>query len=92
MSWQTISQIVVFVGGILAVFGALGSHYFGKKEEDEKMRASEKREAILNDQILNLNGQVVNLNKQLVAVRSSTAETHKMLSLIFKSSGLAQEE
>lgn len=86
------SQIVLLLGLILAALGGFGSYHFGKKEDREKARASEKREAILNDQVLNLNSQVVNLNKQLDAVQSSTAETHRMLSLIFKSGGLAQEE
>ncbi|THI83606.1 MAG: hypothetical protein CAF41_013930 [Nitrospira sp. CG24A] len=54
MTSQTVSQIVLLLGVVLSAFGAYGSYHYGKLEEAENKRESDKAQNELKTQIKEL--------------------------------------
>lgn len=54
MTSQTVSQIVLLVGVLLSAIGGFGSYYYGKLEEQESKRESDKAQVELKAQIKEL--------------------------------------
>lgn len=54
MTLQTVSQIVLLIGVVLSAFGAYGSYHYGKIEEAENKRESDKAQNELKAQIKDL--------------------------------------
>lgn len=54
MTSQTVSQIVLLLGVMLSAFGAYGSYHYGKLEEAENKRGSDKAQNELKAQIKEL--------------------------------------
>lgn len=77
MTLQTASQIVLFLGVFLSAIGGFGSYYYGKIEEGESKRESDK---VQNE-----------LKAQIEKLDANTSQTHDMMRLLFQAQKVKQE-
>jgi hypothetical protein len=62
MTLQTASQIVLLFGVLLSAIGGFGSYYYGKQEEKENKRESDKVQSELKEQIKELQANTSKIN------------------------------